>query len=390
MEPIAAPIVILDPDVGEARQIASWLSSAGLGAISTARTCDEAIFMLGSRSTSLLIIDELVSERSERRLLQHMVNHGHTVAPILVRLASDRSATRLVSSDPLTKEIIRKPLVDEDVVQRVGCAVHRQDLIIQFRQARDQSRGHLEAAQRMQIGLLPTSEQLQALQDECRVGVGALYRSGEAVGGDLWGIWPVGDGRFALAIVDFAGHGLSAALNTFRLHALLSEKTLPREDPTRMTTLLNERLHALLPRGQYATMVYLVVDPHRREVVWCCAGGPNPMIVSTDDHVELQGAGLPLGVRAEAKYQTRRATLPDAGMLCVFSDGLFESGAEMPDVPRDAIAQALTEAARQARDGHLEQAAQQAVVQLGLLRENFPCPNHSDDIMAICVAFAAP
>jgi hypothetical protein len=76
-------------------------------------------------------------------------------------------------------------------------------------------------------------------------------------------------------------------------------------------------------------------------------------------------------------------------MLCVFSDGLFESGAEMPDVPRDAIAQALTEPAQQARAGHLEKAAQQAVHQLGLLRESYPCPNHSDDIMAICVAFPA-
>jgi phosphoserine phosphatase RsbU/P len=296
LEQVAAPIVVLDPNVGEARQIASWLSSAGLGAISTARTCDEAIFMLGSRAASLLIIDEHVSERSERRLLQHMVNHGHTVVPRLIRLAGDHSAYRMLSTDPQAKEIIRKPLVDEDLVQRVGCAVHRQDLIIQFRQARDQSRGHLEAAQRMQIGLLPTSEQLQALQEECRVGVGALYRSGEAVGGDLWGIWPVGNGRFALAIVDFAGHGLSAALNTFRLHALLSEKTLPREDPARMTTLLNERLHALLPRGQYATMVYLVVDPQSRDIVWCCAGGPHPLVISVADHVELEGAGLPLGV----------------------------------------------------------------------------------------------
>ena len=345
--------------------------------------------MLGRRSASLLIIDEQVSDRCERRLLQHIIANGHTTPTTLVRLASDVSQDCLKSGRAKAAEIIQKPLVDLDVVQRIGAVMQRGELVNQFLRDRDQSRSHLEAAQRMQIGLLPTPDQLQALQKECGINVGALYRSGEAVGGDLWGIWPVGDGRFALAIVDFAGHGLSAALNTFRLHALLSEKTLPRADPQRMTTLLNERLHALLPRGQYATMVYLVVDPAKRHVVWCCAGGPPPIVVSPSSFVEFEGTGLPLGVKANALYQTRTTQLPEAGIICVFSDGLFESGAEMPDVPRDAMAQALAEPAEQARAGHLETATQLAIQRLGLLRESYPCPNHSDDIMAVCVAFAA-
>jgi hypothetical protein len=33
----AAPIIVLDPDPQEARQIADWLRHAGLGMISTAR-----------------------------------------------------------------------------------------------------------------------------------------------------------------------------------------------------------------------------------------------------------------------------------------------------------------------------------------------------------------
>jgi sigma-B regulation protein RsbU (phosphoserine phosphatase) len=341
LEHSVAPVIVLHPDPGESARVATWLRTAGLGAISTARTCDEAIFMLGSRSATLLIIDEQVTERSERRLLQHIAGSGHAIAPALVRLGGQASAAWPGAGRALATEIIQKPLLDHDVVARVGSAIQRPDLITQFRRAREMSRDHLEAAQQMQVRLLPTADQLHGLEQQCGVGLAALYDAGEAVGGDFWSIWPLGGQCFALAVVDFAGHGLSAALNTFRIHALLSEHTLPRDQPGQMTAILNERLHALLPRGQYATMIYLVVDPAKHRIVWCSAGGPNPMVVAAGGEIELAATGLSLGVKAGAIYQTHSAQLPGAGILCVFSDGLFESGPDMPDVPRDAIAAAL-------------------------------------------------
>ena len=80
-----APIIVLDPDPREARQIAGWLRSAGLGMISTARTSDEAIFMLGRQRADLLIIDESVTPIAERRLLDHIADCRNP-APVLVRL----------------------------------------------------------------------------------------------------------------------------------------------------------------------------------------------------------------------------------------------------------------------------------------------------------------
>ena len=150
----------------------------------------------------------------------------------------------------------------------------------------------------MQIGLLPTAGDLAVIQRHCGVGVAALYRSGEEVGGDFWGIWPTGKGRLAVALADFAGHGLSAALNTFRLHALLSEQTLPRGPPTRMTDLLNERLHGLLPWGQYATMVYLQIVPARRRVAWCAPAARRRLLVSTEAEPRLEGTRLAAGHQA--------------------------------------------------------------------------------------------
>ena len=47
-------------------------------------------------------------------------------------------------------------------------------------------------------------------------------------------------------------------------------------------------------------------------------------------------------------------------------------------------------AAQQAATQLLPQVAEQATQKLALLREHYPCQGHSDDIVAICVAFAPP
>ncbi len=381
------PIIVLDPDPAEARQIADWLRSAGLGMISTARTCDEAIFMLGRQNAGLLIIDAAVPDMAERRLLRHMAMCGHGT-PITVRLLADAAATERAGAPPraVAAEILCKPLNAHDVVVRVGTAMQRPDLLGHMDRGRDQSAEHLAAARRMQVGLLPTPDQLVALQAECGVGLDGFCHSGEAVGGDFWGAWPTGDGRFALALADFAGHGLSAALNTFRLHAILSQRTLPRGLPKRMLALLNQRLHALLPRGHYATMVYAHIDPVRHGIEWSSAGGPPPIVVDADGARDLPGRGLPLGVRRGTLYQSAWARLPERGIVCLFSDGLYESGPGSPDVPRAAIAAALGDPLKLAASGRLEEASRLGTAELAALRDRHRCLNHSDDVMAVCVA----
>ena len=398
-----APIIVLDPDAKEGRQIAGWLRSAGLDMICTARTCDEAIFMLGRRRAELLIIGDGVSPIARRRLFDHVADCGHALAPNVVWLlepdsraqngqdlrqalgpaanACDFAPTRDAGSS-----VIVRPLLAQDVVTEVGKAMRRPDLLGRMDRGRDKAAEHLAAARRMQLGLLPTADQRIMLQAECGIGLADFCQTGDAVGGDFWGAWPTGRGRLALALADFAGHGLSAALNTFRLHAILSERTLPRAMPARMTGLLNQRLHDLLPIGHYATMIYAQLDPARHRLAWSSSGGPPPLFVDAHGGRTLEASGLPLGVRAGERYSSNYAELRGPGILCLFSDGLYESGAGSEDIPTAAIASAMSGAAAIAAAGRLEEAASNAVLQLNLLRSRYGCLDHSDDVMAVAVA----
>ncbi len=389
MKPLQARIIVLDPDAVVAGRIAEWLRSAGLGRISTVRTADEAIFMLGRQSASLLIIDEALPRAAEQRLLHHIAACGNEPPPV-VRLIAEGSLDPLAIGRCMAAEVAQKPLDAHDLVVRVGTALQRPDLVRQMDQLRDQSAEHVAAASRMQRALLPTAAQIEDLQAECAVGLAGFWQSGEAVGGDFWGAWPTGRGRLAVTVADFAGHGLSAALNTFRLHAMLFEQTLPRGMPTRMLDVLNHRLNGMLPRGQYATMVYAHINPVNRRLVWCSAGGPPPLFVSTGGCRVLEGRGLPLGVRPAAVYQRYAADLDRSGMLCLFSDGLYESGAGSADVPQQAIAGALAAPAALAGAGNLREAAELATRELAHLRSRYACRDHSDDVTAVCIALGPP
>lgn len=189
----AAPIVVVGSDPAEAHQIAGWLSGAGLGTISTARTCNEAIFMVGRARPDLLIMDETISDGAEQRLLQHIGIGDPNYNPAVVRLIGPHAPDPVAhpadcQSSRKPTHIIRKPLAAHDLVVRIGALMDRPDLIGKFDQSRDQTAQHLAAARQMQIGLLPNAGELQILQDFCGVGVSGLYRSGEEIGGDLWGI----------------------------------------------------------------------------------------------------------------------------------------------------------------------------------------------------------
>ena len=388
--PLQAPIIVVDPDTATAREMAKWLSNAGLARISTARTADEAIFMLGRRHPALLIIDEALPRAAEQRLLRHITAHGNEGPPPIVRLISKGSSDPLALGRCMAVGVAQKPLDGHDLVVRVGAAMARTGLAEQM----DRSRNHLAeneaAASRMQLGLLPTPAQIDDLQTACGVGVAGFLQSGEAVGGDFWGAWPTERGRLAVTVADFAGHGLSAALNTFRLHTMLFDHTLPRGMPTRMMDVLNSRLYAMLPRGQYATMVYAHINPATHRMVWCSAGGPAPLFVSARGCRELAGRGLPLGVRPGAVYRRYSAELEESGMLCLFSDGIYESGAVSADVPQQAIADALREPAALAQAGLLRQAAELATRELAFLRERHARVDHSDDVTAVCIALGPP
>jgi phosphoserine phosphatase RsbU/P len=127
-------------------------------------------------------------------------------------------------------------------------------------------------------------------------------------------------------MADFTGHGVNAALNTFRLHALIHEHKELRNDPRELLAILNERLVPLLPPGQFATFMYVVIDHRAGELRFSSAGAPPAVLIQgRNGQARLCDAdGLPLGIERGVQYPLHQREFPEESMLLLFSDGLSE------------------------------------------------------------------
>jgi phosphoserine phosphatase RsbU/P len=162
-------------------------------------------------------------------------------------------------------DILVKPINPNELVTRVANHLER----VELRQYHDRTRRELGAARRMQLALLPPLPIQHGMAGEHGLRAATFYRPSSEIGGDVWGVLPIDQDSFGVFLVDFAGHGVTAALNVFRLHGLVLElKTLHRS-PSALLGKLNDALVRILPRGQFCHLL-LRRDRHGREPPAVC------------------------------------------------------------------------------------------------------------------------
>jgi sigma-B regulation protein RsbU (phosphoserine phosphatase) len=223
-------------------------------------------------------------------------------------------------------DFLSKPINPSELVARVTVHLERRSLLRELRDYRERTSQELDAAMRMQFDLLPAQPIQQELATAAEMRIGSYSRSSSEIGGDLWGLVPINGTSFGIFLADFAGHGVTAALNTFRLHALIHEHTALHHDPAGFLAMLNERLKAVLPPGQFATFLYAVIDSSADRIRFASAGAPPLVVMQGPDGPAIlaQVSGLPLGVVRGTQYQLHERPFGPDSMLLLFSDGLSE------------------------------------------------------------------
>jgi serine phosphatase RsbU (regulator of sigma subunit) len=178
-------------------------------------------------------------------------------------------------------------------------------------------------ADTMQRSLLP-----RGLPEVAGLEVGAVYESSARVdvGGDVYDFLTLPGGELAVVLGDASGHGIAAtadmALAKFAFRSLV--RLYP--DPAALLEQANEVAFGELAGGNFVTMACLTVDPATGAVSAASAGHPPIRVLAGDGSIELLApGGLALGIEADQRYETARATLEHGAALCVFTDGLVEA-----------------------------------------------------------------
>ncbi|MEU1422953.1 SpoIIE family protein phosphatase [Kitasatospora sp. NPDC005751] len=197
------------------------------------------------------------------------------------------------------------------------------------------------------------------------------------VGGDWFDIVPLSSGRVALVVGDVMGHGIRAAATMGQLRTVARTLITLDLDPERVMHRLDEAT-AEIGEGQFATCVCVIYDPVDRRCTAACAGHLPPVVADADGRAQLVELppGAPLGVGG-VPFESIEFTLPEDGILALYTDGLVERRGRDLDEGLDLLCRTVGD-----RHRTLEQTCDAVLAQL--------TGRTSEDDIAIILAQARP
>lgn len=155
--------------------------------------------------------------------------------------------------------------------------------------------------------------------------ISGLSVPARAVGGDWYDFIPFADGRWGIVLADVSGKGTAAALLMSATRGMLRSLAEACCSPGEVLTRLNKLLVDDFPAGKFVTLVYAVLNPASRSVVFANAGHLRPLFIDTKGERFLEvDRGLPLGLGC-GDYSDTTITLTPSSRLIFYSDGITEA-----------------------------------------------------------------
>jgi sigma-B regulation protein RsbU (phosphoserine phosphatase) len=324
-------ILIVDDQPSSRALIGSVLQAAGFERLAYAGDGQDALDWLAANRAGIVILDIRMPRLDGFEVCRAVRGRMGLDIPILVQTGIQEADCRVEAFSAGASDIVSKPINAGELVSRVRLHLERRRLVDDLQRYQNRMEEELRAAQSMQLALLPGPSDIDAIVRPRGARLTPFYRASHMLGGDLWQVFPVDETRFGVFMVDLSGHGVSAAINAFRVQMITGGMAAERGDPGQWMARLNRTLVPILPVEHFATAVYAVIDPAAGRLSYAVAGAPPPLILHDDGGwTELPGRGLVLGCRAEEMYETYRLDLDPNDRLFAYSDALYENF-EQPD-----------------------------------------------------------
>lgn len=302
------------------------LASYGFANVELAKNGKEALEKTRDLKPDLVILDLIMPEMDGFEYCQTIRSDpDQQRLPILVQTALTVPEQRKKAFAAGATDFVAKPIDADEIIARSLVHLERQKLLDDLIVSRKRIEQELNDARQMQQVLLPTEQYLDTLYKDYGIKIEALFETSSEMGGDFWGTHPISEKELALYIIDFSGHGVTAALNTFRLHTLMQEHAMVTQDPGEYLTILNESITPLLSADQFATMFYGIINTEKNLLSYATAASTSPIIILPNEQHIIDGKGFPIGISNEATYETKHSNFTKGSSLLLYSDALIES-----------------------------------------------------------------
>lgn len=318
-------ILVVDDTAANRDLIRGYLEMSGFANIDVAVDGVDALERVAIQDPDIVILDLAMPRMNGFDVCKQLNQVERRGVPILVQTAFGGATERSRAFEAGATDFITKPIHRIELLARVRLQLENRALISRLQIYHDRVNADLSVARSMQVNLLPSPPDLSALRDSAGLDVAAVFEPSSELGGDLWGVRALDAGRIALFSFDVCGHGVTAALNAFRLHTLLNSRG-PNEDPASIMDELSAKLRSMLAHGEFATMLYAVLDLGADRLHYASAAAPNLILHAPGGEIRyLDTTGLPLAVVDDQRYVQRSVDFPKGATLFLFSDALTET-----------------------------------------------------------------
>lgn len=236
-----------------------------------------------------------------------------------------RVEVRLASYNPFENIDMRLGMstgydgVTADAVDRSIFTLTIKDISAQW-QAQELEQ-ELAMARKVQLKLQPAVFPKSALFE-----VAGSCQPANHVGGDLYDVVQLADGRLAVIVADAAGHGLQSALLAAVATGAFRAVVIGNPQVEFVLGSIDAALRTIAQTG-FVTVAFLLFSADGRKVSCGLAGHHSPILWSkgTVHQWSTLPSSIPLGVNLPPHYHITEFELTGGDTIMIFSDGLVEA-----------------------------------------------------------------
>lgn len=331
-------ILIIEDDVVSRDVLKEILRCQGFSNIETADNGRSGLESIKLLRPDLVILDVMMPEMDGEECCKRIRNHPDPQianVPILFQTALDGTANKARLFAAGATDYLSKPADPHEVAVRAMAHLEREAIARKLRDSHARMQQELDTARSTQEVLIPNAADIAQAERDYALQICDHFLPCTELGGDLWGFKSLSSHQLAIYMVDFSGHGVNAALNIFRLHALMHAARDTAHIPGAYLSHLNAILSPLLPTGQFATMFYGIIDTRNHTLAYASAGALPALFfkrAATTYHL-LDNTGPLLGIDAASTFESRNLAFAQGDGILLFSDALIETQDHTSDLP---------------------------------------------------------
>lgn len=325
----SSKILIVDDSKLNLQIISSFFKNSGYNDLLTATNGKQALELINIYKPDLLILDLIMPVMDGIAVIQNLRNQKEfALMPIIVQTGISEAEPQVAAWKAGANDIINKPINCIELLTRTKNLLQQSFFVKSLDAYKAVMLADLKQASELQLSLVPNNLKQQEIYKNFGININSIFYPSRFLSGDLWGIIDFKTPyKIGVWLCDFAGKGIRAALQTFKIHTLITSKnaTELHSDPDQFLKYLNEQLCAEKQSQLFATFLYGIINYQNKTFQYASAGATQPIIFSANNKFHIcESTGMPLGIDKKSQYDLKNIPIENDTNLLFYSDVMLE------------------------------------------------------------------